>query len=216
MTIPTLVDHCTYLEVFDKIIESADDGIVIVEIGVFVGGSVCYLSQKLKEKNIDYKIIAIDNFKFSNISPQDNEKYAHNLQPYIAYSNNIRKFQANVITIVGDSIEISQLFKDNTIDFLYIDGDHSEYCIKELKNWLPKMKENSLIAGHDYDGSIHVRKACKKYLGIFHTTSNNASYYKQIGDGIVGKRKIITPKVKARIFLYLYSWYKWFMELVGR
>ena len=40
---------------------------------------------------------------------------------------------------------------DNTIDFAYIDGDHSpEQVYKDAINILPKMKSNSIILFDDY------------------------------------------------------------------
>lgn len=212
MSIPTLVDGPTITEIFDKIIENAEEGIVIVEIGVFVGGTVCYFHDKLKAKGLSkYTIVGIDNFKFANIHHNDNVQYTGNVQPYMAYSNNIRKAGASPVTIIGDSIKISSLFKDNTIDFLYIDGDHSDYCIKELECWLPKLKTDSVIAGHDYDGSEHVRKACKKHLKVYQTTSTKSSYYKIIGEGINKKKeeKPVKNKTLIRLLFWLYGWYHW-------
>ena len=210
MSIPTLTDSQTYQEIFDKVIESANDDIVVVEIGVFLGGTTCYIASKLAEKGVAYTYIAIDDFKFANISYEHNQQYTKNIPPYIAYANNLRKSKAKVNTFIGDSIEISKVFKDKSIDFLFIDGDHSEYCIDELEAWLPKMKENSVISGHDYCDSEFVRKACKKHLVDFQLTTNKASYFKQLGEGIMsGGPKIIKPKFWIRLMFYFYGWYHW-------
>lgn len=220
MNVPTLTDSQTYQEIIDKVIELAQDDIIIVEIGVFLGGTTCYIASKLAEKGVRYTYIAIDNFKFTNISHEHNQQYSKNVPPYIAYSTNLRKTQAKVNTFIGDSIEISKVFKDKSIDFLYIDGDHSEYCIGELEAWLPKMKEDSVIAGHDYCDSEFVRQACKKHLKDFELTTNNASYYKQFGEGIMAKQpkptKIIKPKLWFNILFYLYGWYRWFIKGGGK
>jgi predicted O-methyltransferase YrrM len=42
-------------------------------------------------------------------------------------------------------------FEDNSIDFIYIDGDHSYNAVKQdLEMYLPKLKDNGIIGGHDY------------------------------------------------------------------
>ena len=190
MNIPTLVDHDAFTEIFDKVIDKAEDGIVIVEVGVLVGGTVCYFSQKLQEKGITHTIIAIDNFKFDTINGGDVIKYTNGQSPYIAYNNNLRKAKAKVMTFIGDSIDVSKLFKDESIDFLFLDGDHTApYVVEELKSWLPKMKPDSMIAGHDFLNSPDVQIACTLILKNVETTSTKSSYFKQIGEGVMGKKK---------------------------
>ena len=42
-------------------------------------------------------------------------------------------------------------FEDNSIDAIYIDGNHSyEAVIEDIKNWSPKVKQGGLIIGDDY------------------------------------------------------------------
>lgn len=51
----------------------------------------------------------------------------------------------------GMSIEMSKEVKNNSLDFIYIDGDHSyEGVMNDLKHWVPKVKKGGLISGHDY------------------------------------------------------------------
>lgn len=51
----------------------------------------------------------------------------------------------------GFSTEVVDSFDDNYFDFIYIDTDHSfEVTFKELKAYRSKVKENGIIAGHDY------------------------------------------------------------------
>lgn len=49
------------------------------------------------------------------------------------------------------SIGAKELFKDNTIDFVYLDGNHEEpYITDDIKHWFPKIKQGGILAGHDY------------------------------------------------------------------
>jgi hypothetical protein len=40
---------------------------------------------------------------------------------------------------------------DETLDFVYIDGNHTyESCKNDIELWLPKIKKTGFIGGHDY------------------------------------------------------------------
>jgi hypothetical protein len=50
------------------------------------------------------------------------------------------------------SHEVVDQFKDGSLDFVFIDGDHSYDGVKlDISLWLPKVKPGGWIGGHDYD-----------------------------------------------------------------
>ena len=52
--------------------------------------------------------------------------------------------------IKAKSVEAAQIFEDNSLDFVYIDGDHSLEVINDLIYWTPKVKIGGIISGHDF------------------------------------------------------------------
>ena len=49
------------------------------------------------------------------------------------------------------SQEAARLFPDNSLDIVFIDGDHSyEGTKKDILLWAPKVKKGGLLCGHDY------------------------------------------------------------------
>lgn len=49
------------------------------------------------------------------------------------------------------SVEASALFADRSLDFVYLDANHSREAVKaDLKAWAPKVKSGGLLCGHDY------------------------------------------------------------------
>lgn len=50
------------------------------------------------------------------------------------------------------SHEIAPTIPDGSLDFVFIDGDHSyEGCSKDIALWISKVKPGGFISGHDYD-----------------------------------------------------------------
>ena len=46
--------------------------------------------------------------------------------------------------------EAASLVQDETLDFVFIDADHSETGVRrDLEDWLPKVKSDGWILGHD-------------------------------------------------------------------
>jgi hypothetical protein len=74
-------------------------------------------------------------------------------------TNNIEKIKLS-------SEEASKMFENESLDFVYIDGDHSIKGIEtDLNCWYPKIKSSGIISGHDYtmfDVGQAVNLFCKK------------------------------------------------------
>ena len=57
----------------------------------------------------------------------------------------------NVMFIRGKSIDALESIKDESCDFVYIDGDHRyEGVLADLNGWRPKLREGGVMAGHDW------------------------------------------------------------------
>lgn len=53
---------------------------------------------------------------------------------------------------------------DDSLDFVFIDGDHSEYgVIADLISWRPKVRHGGYLTGHDWDFES-VRNVVKLFL----------------------------------------------------
>lgn len=57
----------------------------------------------------------------------------------------------NIIKHKGYSLPVSAEFENESLDLIFIDGDHSyEGCRDDINAWLPKLKTGGFMAGHDY------------------------------------------------------------------
>jgi hypothetical protein len=65
--------------------------------------------------------------------------------------NNIEPFYDRAIMIRTNSKNASKLFQDNSIDFAYIDANHSyDFVREDIELWYPKIKTGGYLWGHDY------------------------------------------------------------------
>jgi len=116
------------------------------EIGVFRGD----FSKMILEKNPLY-LYLIDPFQLSD------EKYKSGLntaystfQDYRLVKNRF-KFDHRVVYKRGFSYDVVKTISDNYFDFIYLDASHLyKDVLRDLNEWLPKMKDDSVICGHDY------------------------------------------------------------------
>lgn len=59
-----------------------------------------------------------------------------------------------------DSVEAAGKVADESLDFVFIDGDHSyDGCKRDIEAWLPKVKPGGWLMGHDYTIRPGVKRA---------------------------------------------------------
>lgn len=65
--------------------------------------------------------------------------------------NNIKGFEDRAIMIRATSEIASELFQDDSLDFVYIDANHAyDYVVQDINLWFPKVKNGGYVCGHDY------------------------------------------------------------------
>lgn len=53
--------------------------------------------------------------------------------------------------IKGFSMDVVKQFKDNSLDFVYIDGNHEyQSTVNDIAEWQKKVRVGGIVAGHDY------------------------------------------------------------------
>lgn len=107
-----------------------------VEIGVQFGQSAAYLAVEIINSGKDCQLGLVDTLSA--------EHFMVNLQPV-----------KDIISgIYGgtNSWEAANCYNDGSLDFVFIDADHTYNFVKrDIMAWLPKVRINGIIAGHDFD-----------------------------------------------------------------
>ena len=108
---------------------------VAAEIGVDAG---VYSNKLLNNSQLD-NLTCIDIWQ----NPEKFEATMNLLKPHID--------SGRATIFKGLSEEAAKLFEDNSLDFCYIDGDHSlEGIYKDVRIWVKKVRIGGVLAGHDY------------------------------------------------------------------
>lgn len=84
--------------------------------------------------------------EYDDISNQNNYLSTINIA-----IKNIQSYEdrAHIIRMKGK--DAVNLFNDNTLDFVYIDANHTyEAVIDDINAWYPKVKSGGIVSGHDY------------------------------------------------------------------
>jgi hypothetical protein len=137
----------------------------IAEIGVFKGQFALELLKRTPKH-----LYLIDCWLAGPMDSgdQDGNNMEHIPDSEVLY-NNLKdrlKFYPNVSLHRQFSTDFLPLLKDNTLDVVYIDGDHSyEGVKKDLELSYPKIKKYGWIMGHDYE----MNHAKTKYIYNFGT-----------------------------------------------
>jgi hypothetical protein len=70
---------------------------------------------------------------------------------YLESMQNIEGYESRAFMLRGLSSDMASRFKDDSLDLVYIDGNHAYDWVKEdIELWWPKLKKNGVLAGHDY------------------------------------------------------------------
>lgn len=138
------------------------------EIGVYKGE----FSEIIAKSGL--KLYSIDPWKiykdFGNPRGQErlDFQYEHTKRLLSSYKNSeiIRK----------TSMEAVEDFKDNSLDFVYIDANHEfRYIAEDLVEWTKKVRSGGIVSGHDYfytktgtnDVYWHVAHVLKAYIRAY-------------------------------------------------
>ena len=122
---------------------SMPDGAVVVEVGSWKGRSTVAIAEGIAGKNA--RLVSVDTFR------GDAAIGAHDPEEILAEFRRNTAHVGFLETIVSDSVDAAASVPDRSLDWLFIDADHSYDGVRtDLAAWAPKLKPGGLMSGHDY------------------------------------------------------------------
>lgn len=176
----------TELEFLEKEIEKIPYGGSVAEIGSWTGGSAYTMQKAARKIGNPIKFFFIDPWRYGpgECAP---------VLTVMAKGRDIRGefdkrlfgFKGKYTPIQKESVPASAGFSLNSLDMVFIDGDHSYEGVKaDIEAWLPKVKPGGVICGHDYNRDEYgVTRAVDELFGKENVKNRHRSMWKVIKRG---------------------------------
>lgn len=135
-----------------------------VEVGVFMGAFTEVLGKSgLEVYGVD-PWLAYEDYPYYS-EPQ---KQSRCDSQYEAAKKLLEPYK-NVTLIRKTSMDAAADFENDSIDFVYIDGNHSfRYVAEDICEWVKKVRPGGVVCGHDYmyarPANFHVRYVVDAYV----------------------------------------------------
>ena len=165
--------------------ESKKKELVGIEIGVLDGWNALDMLENLPIK----KLYLIDpyteyvGYKESQFNPKKTQQVLEEKRKIAIKA--LKKYKDKIEFIKEFSEDVVNDFKDNSLDFIYIDGNHQyEYVKKDIELYYPKIKKGGIISGHDYylceeinKSNYGVVKAVREFFPLNKISFMNADWW---------------------------------------
>lgn len=166
---------------YSELLDLVPDGGIFVELGVWRGRSTSYIVTEIVNKGKDVKFFAVDAFKGAVKSPDPYEitSYQNSGDVMEDFLKNTSHLKDHFNFIVNESDLAAGSFENESVDVIFLDAGHSYEAVKDdIKAWLPKMKNGSMMSGHDFNWE-GVRNAVLESLGTVDKVEN-VCWFKKI------------------------------------
>lgn len=126
----------------------------VVEVGTFLGRSLCYLGMRVKESGNPVRVVGVDWCRGSGVeNGKDNHSHALQNGSFAGtlHGNVIACGLQDVIDIlIAPSVRAASYFADRSLECVFLDARHDEDSLtQDIRAWLPKVRPGGLLCGDD-------------------------------------------------------------------
>lgn len=162
------------------------------KVGAEIGTSKGRFAEQLCQAGL--KLYCIDPWLDYPDYSRGDEGWQANLDHLFEKTKN-RLLPYNAILVRKMSMDALDDFEDESLDFVYIDGNHAfEYVANDIAGWSKKVKKGGVVSGHDYSHSftyqfekIQVRDAVDGYM-----KANNKNFF------VIGREALLEGEIRDR------------------
>ena len=132
--------------------------------------SVSYAAVEIMKSGKQITLDAVDSWETAEGWTNENylKEMVQTQNIYQQFIDNTESVRHVINPVKMASVEASKLYGDESLFFVYIDGNHTYDFVKEdIIHWLPKVKKGGYIGGHDIDNPEWpgVRQAVNEMFG---------------------------------------------------
>ncbi len=163
------------MQAYRSMVALVPDGGRMVEVGSYKGRSLSSIAELIKEK--DLKVFAVDPFlefvQDERAIMQTDRRLARTLirlgfdvdpipeVQVTSFDSDVEETMRQTLKEFGlrrhvrlakkTSVAAAKMVPDDSVDFVFIDGDHSHDAVTtDIYTWWPKLREGGFMGGHDY------------------------------------------------------------------
>ena len=134
-------------DIYLQAIGRAGDAAHFVEVGAWLGRSTAFMAVEIANSGKAIQFDVVDTW----LGVPGGEEIYTVAHPYYEFSRNIIPVRESIKIWQTYSVSAAKHFEDNSLDFVFIDADHSyESVLSDLHAWHSKVKPGGILAGHDY------------------------------------------------------------------
>ena len=136
------------------------DGDRFVEVGCYLGRSICSLADVVAGRGLEVDIVGVDTALGSGQEGRRNTNaHSHAVQhgggtmAGLLHRNVLAcGFADQVQLIISDSVRASRLFTDESVAWVHLDARHDYVSVcEDIDAWRPKVRRGGWLTGDDYD-----------------------------------------------------------------
>lgn len=126
-------------------------GGIFVEVGSWKGRSTSFVGPVCKANGT--RLVCVDHWQGSR--DKLSEHYAQKLAVEDVeqiFRANMKELGVDVDVLAMPSVAAAERFAPKSVDRIFLDGSHDGPSVTEdLLAWSPRLKDDGVLAGHDYD-----------------------------------------------------------------
>lgn len=144
------------------------DNLKGIEIGTCRAESTAYFLEKCP--NIDL-LTTIDPYK--GYQDWNGEITQETVDRFMEVAKkNLKKYGKRVKMLREESVNAADKFDDESVDFIFVDGDHSyDATLADCKAYYPKLKKGGIFCGHDYQTLEDVKRSIDDFRTEYKITA---------------------------------------------
>lgn len=150
----------TWRSAQEEAVNSFPAGSRFVEVGTYLGRSLCSLGEVVERSGKNVDVIGIDTCRGSGPEGRRGKDYHASavVEGGGTFAGALHKnvldcgFGGKITLIIADSVSAARLFSDASLEWVHLDARHDYASVRaDIEAWLPKVKVGGWLSGDDYD-----------------------------------------------------------------